>query len=107
MSLNCHRLLLFGSLGVLLDHRAELGSVTHLVAVAALGSSQNWTCHLGIPIEVRKRPNKVGGIFGFSLASIVTHLTERLLGSRRRYLLVVVRLVRHLKLKLNSELETC
>jgi hypothetical protein len=38
----------------------------------------------------------MGGILGFSLASIVTHLTERLLGSRREYLVVVVGLVRHL-----------
>jgi hypothetical protein len=94
MSLNCDRLLLLGTLVVLLDNRAELGSVTHLVAVAALGSSQNRACHLSIPIEVRKRPNKVGGILGLSLASIVAYLTEGLLGYD--LLAVVVGLVRHL-----------
>jgi hypothetical protein len=93
MSLNCDRLILLGLLVVLLNNRAELRSMTELIAITALSGSQNRTCHLSIAIEVRKRPNKVGGILCLSLASIVAHLTEGLLGND---LLVVVELVRHL-----------
>jgi hypothetical protein len=70
--------------------------MTEFITITALGGSQNRAGYLSLTVHVRKRSNEMGGILALSLAGIVTHLTEGLLGSRREYFLVVVGLVGHL-----------